>query len=626
MAFIPALVVLGSVIVGQLLLSRFSEVEETVSQVSDTLTPQAQSTAGIIQNVQNRVEIAQRYLRRPDVQALEAFRRLSADARSHYQRSAALVEPQQKSLVVDLMQRDAQMGALFVDDVAPMIRERNDMAERLVSVQGPVVDRLVTSVFESSANAGESDVAAAASGMLAAFVTARVYLNQFLLNNDAVHASRVELQILAARTHALDLSMLIEEARRLDSLNKAMQQLESFEHDFARIVTLSHAINDKVDGVLATLSAGIVDEALSLQQAAWDSINAGELSVSSALGDARDSLLILGALLIALVIGVSWLVLTSVQRELGGDPREIREIAERIAGGDLGTQETGSGDLHGAMAAMQAMRLQLGKILAEVRDVVASVESGAARIASGNVQLTERIEAASRSLVQTATSIDGMTRTVAANAGSAEKANELGRETRLQAEEGQAVVAEAIEAMLRIDESSNHIVSIVSVIDEIAFNINLLALNAAVEAARAGEEGRGFSVVAAEVRSLAGKSSEAAGRIRTLIEASVEKIKTGTRHTDRSGETLGRIVSGIGELSATIEQIASAGDDQTAGINQINDAIAVLDGNSKNDARLVQETASTSAALSQEAKRLAGLIAYFRMDEPAGGSSRDAAA
>ena len=200
--------------------------------------------------------------------------------------------------------------------------------------------------------------------------------------------------------------------------------------------------------------------------------------------------------------------------------------------------------------------------------------------------------------IQSASSMEEMTSTVKNNADNAKESSELSSTSAEQAKHGGTVVKSAIEAMHEINSSSNKIASITNVIDEIAFQTNLLALNASVEAARAGQQGRGFAVVATEVRNLAQRSATAAKEIKSLIEDSVVKIKTGNQLVDESGKVLEQVVSSVSQVNHLMSEIASDNQEQYLGIEQVNSAINQMDEMTQKNTRLVQDTTKVSAELS----------------------------
>src|SRR5882724_2490000 len=204
--------------------------------------------------------------------------------------------------------------------------------------------------------------------------------------------------------------------------------------------------------------------------------------------------------------------------------------------------------------------------------------------------------------------------TVKKNAESAQQANQFATGTREVADRGGGVVAQAVTAMSRIEESSRRISEIIGVIDEIARQTNLLALNAAVEAARAGEAGRGFAVVAQEVRSLAQRSSQAAKDIKDLITNSSGKVQEGVALVNKAGASLGEIVESIKKVAAIVSDIATASGEQSTGIDQVNAALNQMDEVTQQNSALVEQNAAAAKALEQQSQGMGERVSFFRLD------------
>jgi methyl-accepting chemotaxis protein-2 (aspartate sensor receptor) len=154
------------------------------------------------------------------------------------------------------------------------------------------------------------------------------------------------------------------------------------------------------------------------------------------------------------------------------------------------------------------------------------------------------------------------------------------------------VVAQVVDTMGSITESSRKIADIISVIDGIAFQTNILALNAAVEAARAGEQGRGFAVVASEVRNLAQRSATAAKEIKELIDDSVGKVEVGSKQVEQAGTTMQEVVDSVRRVTDIMAEISHASEEQRAGISQVHEAITQMDQVTQQNAALVEEAAA----------------------------------
>jgi len=242
------------------------------------------------------------------------------------------------------------------------------------------------------------------------------------------------------------------------------------------------------------------------------------------------------------------------------------------------------------------------------------------QLASGNEDLASRTAEQAANLEETAASMEEMTSIVKQNAMNASHASEVTTEASSLAVAGGSVVSQAVSAMQAIDEASNRISVIISEIDEIAFQTNLLALNAAVEAARVGEQGRGFAVVASEVRNLAGRSSVAAKEIKLLVQDSASKVALGSQLVNKSGEHLERIVESSAKVAEIVTAICTASEEQSAGIDQVNKAVMQMDEITQANSALVEEGASASEEVSQQARELSDLVRKFKVEESLQGS------
>ena len=313
-----------------------------------------------------------------------------------------------------------------------------------------------------------------------------------------------------------------------------------------------------------------------------------------------------------MVVGINQLMQTTDE-----NLSETSTLLRAIAQGDLTVRM--QGDFQGVFASIRddanATASQLTDIVGRIKEASVSINTSAGEIAAGNNDLSQRTEQQAANLEETAASMEELTSTVRQNADSARQANQLAIGAASVASQGGAVVSQVVTTMRDIELSSRKIGDIISVIDGIAFQTNILALNAAVEAARAGEQGRGFAVVASEVRTLAQRSAAAAKEIKGLIETSVDKVADGSKLVAKAGQTMGEIVASVQRVTDIMAEISAASQEQSSGIEQVNQTITQMDETTQQNAALVEEATAAARSMEEQAQSLAQTVAVFVLDD-----------
>ncbi|MGE8213586.1 MAG: methyl-accepting chemotaxis protein, partial [Stenotrophomonas sp.] len=306
---------------------------------------------------------------------------------------------------------------------------------------------------------------------------------------------------------------------------------------------------------------------------------------------------------------------------------QISALLSALSRGDLTVRM--HGDYQGVFATMRddanATAEQLTGIVGRIKQSSVSINSAATEIASGNNDLSRRTEQQAANLEETAASMEELTSTVRQNAESARQANQLAIGAASVASQGGEVVSQVVSTMTQIEQSSRKIAEIISVIDGIAFQTNILALNAAVEAARAGEQGRGFAVVASEVRTLAQRSAGAAKEIKGLIDDSVGKVADGSALVRKAGTTMGEIVASVQRVTDIMAEISAASQEQSAGIEQVNQTVVQMDETTQQNAALVEEATAAARSMEEQAAHLANVVSVFQLEEGSADTSSAAA-
>ncbi|MCM2440089.1 HAMP domain-containing protein [Agrobacterium vitis] len=303
---------------------------------------------------------------------------------------------------------------------------------------------------------------------------------------------------------------------------------------------------------------------------------------------------------------------------------EVRRVIAALSSSDL-TQDM-RGNFQGAFAELQSnvnhAMATLREAMQSIRGASGTITDNSGELSSAANQLARRTEQQAAALEETAAALEEITTTVRTSTERAHEANQMVEQTRNSAGKSGEIVRSAIDAMGRIEQSSQKISQIISVIDEIAFQTNLLALNAGVEAARAGEAGRGFAVVAQEVRELAQRSANAAREIKALINTSADEVKGGVSLVLSTGEALNEIVGLVDHVNGHVASIARAAQEQSAALAEINTSVNHMDQMTQQNAAMVEETTAASQVLASESRQLLVQIEQFRLEDNRRGEYR----
>ena len=398
-----------------------------------------------------------------------------------------------------------------------------------------------------------------------------------------------------------------------EAVNQDRQRYRAAEDAFTKLVR-DNKLPEARDELMGELRPFTIAYATTLSNISRDLQQAVDEQTAQAASTFRSGLfvtLIIGAAAAALCLAAGVLLARSITKPINFAVR----TAKTVAAGDLTTEirverNDEIGDL---LAALRDMNGNLARVVAEVRGGVESFSVTSREIADSNQDMSTRTEDESHSLQQTAASIEQITGRVRQSAENAKQANALANSASEAAANGGQVVAQVVDTMTAIADASRKMADIINVIDGIAFQTNILALNAAVEAARAGEQGRGFAVVAGEVRSLAQRSAQAAREIKTIIEASVEKVEAGSRLVGAAGSSMEEIVKQVQRVTDLISEISTSAVEQTIGIEQINSSVSRIDQVTQQNAAMVEESAAAAQNLKEQADHLASVVSRFRV-------------
>ena len=445
---------------------------------------------------------------------------------------------------------------------------------------------------------------------------------ELVIASDAEHQKLVKAAIGTNKKTIDDAIAVLDQRVYLPEAKAVLLRLKDlrgkYVQSFSKVVQMVEA-GDR-EGATALLKSETLP-ALDALQEPINAMNAlekklvetGGRTVVRDIASARIQMLALGAAGLLIGAALAYWITRSIIMPL----RRAVAVAQNVAAGDLGSriEVDGSDETAELLSALRGMNESLIDIVSNVRGGTEAIATATSQIAAGNIDLSSRTEEQASALEQTAASMEELADTVKRNYEQSRHANEIAEAASQVAVKGGSVVSQVVHTMEAINTSSRKIADIIGVIDGIAFQTNILALNAAVEAARAGELGRGFAVVASEVRSLVGRSATAAREIKALIETSVNNVTEGCQQVERAGSTMDEIVVNVRRVTDIMNEITSASQDQTSGIDQVNQAVGQMDQVTQSNAALVEEAAAAAQSLEHQAKGLVQAVSVFKLGE-----------
>lgn len=311
--------------------------------------------------------------------------------------------------------------------------------------------------------------------------------------------------------------------------------------------------------------------------------------------------LTISALTLAVIAAMGYVITRRLLRQLGGEPAYAADIVNRIAAGDLTlTIATQPNDSTSMLAAIKSMSDKLAQIITEVRGSADTLSSASEQVSATSQSISQSASEQAASVEETSASMEQMSASIGHNAENAKVTESMAGTAAREANEGAHAVIKTVEAMKTIADQ-------IGIIDDIAYKTNLLALNAAIEAARAGDHGRGFAVVASEVRKLAERSQTAAQEISTVAKRSVALA-------EQAGTLLTEMVPSIARTSDLVQEISAASNEQAAGVNQINTAMAQISQLTQHSASASEQLAATAEEMSAQAEQLQSLMGFFTVN------------
>ena len=377
-----------------------------------------------------------------------------------------------------------------------------------------------------------------------------------------------------------------------DKATEELQQILATQNSAALDDFVLNRLYPNIDPVSERFTA-LVDVQLTVAEQAYnDSTASYETTFTINIG------FILFSILASITLG--WLISRSLLKQLGGEPSYTADVIGRVANGDLSVNiQLNANDNVSVLYAIKNMVGKLAEIIGDVRSTADSLSSASEELSATAQSLSQAATQQAASIEETSASMEEITASIVQNNDNAKITDNIASKSASEASEGGEAVSKTVDAMRQIAQK-------ISVIDDIAYQTNLLALNAAIEAGRAGEHGRGFSVVASEVRKLAGRSQSAAKEIGELANGSVKQA-------ENAGRLLNEMVPEISKTADLVQEISAACDEQSMGASQINTAISQISIATQQNSSSAEELYSTAEELTSQALQLQEMMEFFKL-------------
>ncbi|HBM09816.1 methyl-accepting chemotaxis protein [Pseudomonas sp. Choline-3u-10] len=638
----PLLILGLLILLGMVAFTRLMSVESNVQDITQNLAPDA-GTAGDIMGLVylKRLQVKD-YIKTSSEQAVGEFDTAEAELQKLLAKARSEIsDPQRVALLEAIERANGEYNRAFHEVVVRNMNRRNELVTSVLHVMGPIIEQNMSQVMNNADADSDFTASRHAGTVLRHLLLGRLYVLRFLNDNDKPSHMRALAELEQAKATLQTLLGESQDPTRRSLSEAAIQALGDYAQAFEQVVVVINARNAAVNDILDKQGPLMAQSSIELRESVFASLREQGQAVEADVQQTEQSIIITA--LIATIVGlaVAYVVMRGIVVPIQQTNAMLKDIAE--GEGDLTRRITvTSRDEIGQLGSnFNAFVSKLQNVIGNIAGATAQLATAAEQLSAVTVQTSAGVSNQQHETAQMASAITEMTATSQEVATNTSHAFGAASEADKQAKAGDRVVSATITAIndlaREVEESaaiigklrgdSENIGAVLDVIKSIAEQTNLLALNAAIEAARAGEQGRGFAVVADEVRTLARRTQQSTTEIEGLVvtlqggaERAVAAMKLSRERTlatvgqaREAGESLASITRAVDTILQINTQIASAAEEQTAVSLEIQCSVINIQQVSEQTSAGAVQTATASTELARLGEQLRGLVGQFRV-------------